>query len=70
MSLVLEHLPPRGPPALKLSAGVTGHAYLLEIEGLLAQASRHGRTVGETVGGMFDMDSSDWSNGIRYQTRH
>ena len=27
-----------------------------------------GRTVGESVGGIFEMDSSDWSNGIRYQT--
>jgi len=45
---------------------VTCHAYRIEIEGLLTQGSRPGRTVGEAVGGILDMDSSDWSNGIQY----
>ena len=43
-------------------------AYLLEIEGLFTQGWRPGRTVGESVGGIFEMDGSDWSNGIRYHT--
>jgi len=54
--------------SFKLSVGVTCHAYLLEIEGLFTQGSRPGRTVGEWVGGIIEMDSSDWSNGIRYHT--
>ena len=58
----------------KLSVGVTSHAYLLEIDGIFTQGSRPGRTLGESVGGMFETDSSDWSNWIRtmirYQTRH
>jgi len=53
---------------VKLSVGVTCHPYLLEIEGLFTQGWRPGRTVGESVGGIFEMDSSDWSNGIRYHT--
>ena len=52
----------------ELSVGVTRNADLLEIDGLFAQGSRPGRTVGESVGGSFGMDSSDWSNGIRYHT--
>ena len=44
-----------------------GNADLLEIEGLFTQGSRPGRTVGESVGGVFEMDNSDWSNGLRYQ---
>ena len=51
---------------LKLSVGVTGHADLLEIEGLFTQGSQPGQTVGESVGGILEMASSDWSNGIRY----
>jgi hypothetical protein len=53
---------------VKLSVGVTCHAYLLEIKGLFARGSRPGRTLGESVGGIFEMESSDWSNGsgIRY----
>jgi len=43
----------------KLNVGVTGHAYLLEIEGLFTQGSRPGRTFGESVGGILEMDSSD-----------
>jgi len=60
---------------LKFSVGVTGNADLLEIEGLLTQGSPPGRTFGESVGGIFVMGCSDWSNGIRYhifeyQTRY
>jgi len=39
---------------------------ILEIKGLFTQGSRRGRTVGDSVGGIFEMDSYDWSNGIRY----
>jgi len=41
-------------------------AYLLEIEDSSTQRSRPGRTVGESVDGILEMDSSDWSNGIWY----
>ena len=51
---------------LKLSVGETGLPYLFEIEGLFTQGSRPGRTFGESVGVIVEMDSSDWSNGIRY----
>jgi len=54
------------PHFFKLSAGVTCDAYLLKIEGLFTQGSRPDRTVGESVGGILELDSSDWSNGIRY----
>jgi hypothetical protein len=37
----------------KLSVGVPGNAYLLEIEGLFTHGSRPGRTVGESVCGIF-----------------
>ena len=47
---------------------MTGHVYLLETEGLFTQGKRPGRTAGERVGGIFEMDRSDWSNGIRYHT--
>ena len=50
----------------KLSVGGTSPSYLLEIKGLFTQGSRPGRTVGESVGGIIEMYSSDWSNGIRY----
>ena len=43
-----------------------GHAEILEIKGLFTQGSRPGRTVGQSIGGILEMDSSDWSNGIRY----
>jgi len=33
---------------------------------LFTQGSRPGRTVGESVGGIFETGSSDWSSGIRY----
>jgi hypothetical protein len=45
---------------IKLSVGVTGHSYLLEIDGLFPQRWRSGRTFGDTVGGFLVMDSSDW----------
>jgi hypothetical protein len=50
----------------KLSVGVPWNAYLLETESLFTPGSRPGRTVGEPVGGIFYMDCSDWSSGIRY----
>jgi len=46
--------------SLELSVGVTCHPYLLEIEGLFTQGWRPGRTVGESVDGILEMDSSDW----------
>ena len=52
---------------LKLSVGLTRQAYLLEIDGLLTQGWRPGRTVGGSVGGIYEMYCSDWSNGIQYQ---
>ena len=51
----------------ELSVGVACDAYLLEIEGLLTQGSRPGRTSGGSVGEVSEMDRSDWSCGIRYQ---
>jgi hypothetical protein len=51
---------------LKLSVGGTCPSYLHEIGGLLTEGSRSGRTFGESVGGILEMDSSDWSNGIRH----
>ena len=51
---------------IKLSVGGTCPSYLLEIGGLLTQGRRRRRTVGEPVGGILKMDSSDWSNRIRY----
>ena len=38
---------------------------ILEIESLFTQTSRPGRTVGVSVGGILEMDSSDWSIGFR-----
>jgi len=38
---------------IKLSVGVAGNAYLLEIDGLFTHGSRPGRTVGDSVGGIF-----------------
>ena len=51
---------------VKRSVGGTCPSYLLEIDGLLTQGWRPGRTFGESVGGILEMDSSDWSNGIRH----
>jgi len=51
---------------LKLIVGVTSHAYVLENEGPFTRGSRPGRTVSESVGGVFEMGTSDLSNGIRY----
>jgi hypothetical protein len=50
----------------RISVDVTCHPYLLENEGLFTQGSQPGRTVGESVGGILEMDSPDWSSGIRY----
>ena len=47
---------------LKPSVGVTSYACLLEIEGLFTQGSRPGRNFGQLVGGIFELDSFDWSN--------
>ena len=64
---------PRKLSQVKLSVGVTCHPCLLEIEGLFTEGWRRSRvyllkdpTFGESVGGIFEMVSSDWSNGIRY----
>jgi len=35
-----------------------------DIDGIFAQGSRPGRTFCKSVGGIIEMDSSDWSNGI------
>ena len=61
--------------SIKLSVGGTCPTDLLEIEGLLIQGTRRDRTVGEPVGGILEMDSSDWVERdsiprLRYQTRH
>jgi hypothetical protein len=53
---------------IKLSVEKTRPVYLLETEGVFTPGSRPGRTLGESVSGIFEMDSSDWSNGIRYHT--
>jgi hypothetical protein len=53
---------------LKLSVGVTSHPDLHEIEGLFTLGSRPDRTSSGSVGAILEMDSSDWSNGIRYHT--
>jgi len=51
---------------LKLSVGVARLAMILGSPSLLTQGSRPGRTFGESVGGILEMDSSDSSNEIRY----
>jgi hypothetical protein len=53
---------------IKLSVGVTCHPDLLETEGIFAEGWRPSRSVGESVGGILEMDCSDWSNGIWYPT--
>jgi hypothetical protein len=53
--------------SFKLSVGVTCDAHLLEIEGVLTQGSRPGRTSGGLVDEVSEMDRSDWSCGIRHQ---
>ena len=40
----------------KLSVGATCRPEILEINGLFTQGSRPGRTVGGSVGGIFEMD--------------
>jgi hypothetical protein len=68
--------PPGGPETgFKLSVGLTGQVYLLEIEGLFTPGSRPGRTVGGSVGGifligLFSLVERDSVPGLRYQTRH
>jgi hypothetical protein len=52
--------------SLRLGVGVPRNADLLEIEGLFTQGSRPGQTVGESVGEILIVDSSDWSNGVCY----
>ena len=47
---------------------MTCHPEIVEIEGLFTEGWRPGRTFGESVGGIFEMDSSDRANGIRYHT--
>jgi hypothetical protein len=59
---------PWRPRLVKLSVGVTCYPYVLEIEELFTQGWRPGQTVGESVGGILEMDSSDWSNGSLYHT--
>jgi hypothetical protein len=49
---------------IKLSVGVTGCPEILETEGQITQGSSSGRTLGESVCGIFELDCSDWSNGI------
>jgi len=41
-------------------------SYHLEFECLFAQESQSGRIFGESVGGIFDLDCSDWLKGLRY----
>ena len=54
--------PTRSDPLyFKLSVSVTGHAYLLEIEGLFTPGARPGRSFGESVGGILVMVIYDWS---------
>jgi len=52
----------------KLSVELTGHPEMLEIEGQFTEGLSSGRTLGESVGGVFELDSYDWSNGVRYHT--
>jgi hypothetical protein len=51
---------------VKLSVGVTGHPYLLESDGLFTEGWRPGRTFGKSVGVIFALDCSDWSNSLPY----
>jgi len=53
-------------PSFELSVGGTSPSDLLETEGLFTTGLRPGRIVNESVGGILEMDSADWSNGIRY----
>jgi hypothetical protein len=52
------------------SGASTGNAVLLENEGPFDQGWRPVRTFGESVGGIFETGSYDWSNGIRYHIRY
>jgi len=50
----------------KLSVGLTGQVYLHESEGLSTQGLRPGRSSRDLVVGIFALNSSDWSNALRY----
>ena len=52
--------------SFKLSVGMTNHPEYLEIDGLFTQGSRPGRNFDESIGGILEMDSYDWSNGFCY----
>jgi hypothetical protein len=51
---------------IALSVGGTSPSDILCIEGLFTQGLQPGWTVGESVGGIFEMDSADWSYEIRH----
>jgi len=53
-------------PFQLLTVGGTSPFDLLEIEGLVTQGPRPGRSAGYLVGGIFALDGHDWSNGLRY----
>jgi hypothetical protein len=62
-----------GPPPgsghgkyVQLSVGLTSHPDLHETWDLFTEGSRPGPTYGGSVGLIFRIDCSDWSNGIRY----
>ena len=51
---------------IELSVGVTCYADSLETEGLFTQESRPVRISAGRRVRMFDLECSDWSNGLRY----
>jgi hypothetical protein len=53
---------------VKLSVGVIGHPEILKIEGQFTQGSSSGRTLGESVDEIFEMDSSDWLGRTGFDT--
>jgi len=71
-SNVIRHhtLDTRSDTEFKLSVDVGGTlttpSDFLEIEGQFTEGLRPGRSVRESVGGIFEMDSAEWSNGVRY----
>jgi len=46
---------------------MTCQVYILEIQSLVTQGSRPGRTIGGSVDGSVEVDCSDWSNWDQYQ---
>ena len=54
------HRLPRRLTRFNLSVGVTCHPQLLEIEGLFTQGWRPGRTFGESVGGMLEIQNTQF----------